>query len=68
MFILCLTYVYPIIMARVEIIPDTEAEWKRARLDLRKRGIILTHRRHSLGGYVCYASPQLRTTINLLTL
>ena len=54
-------------MARVELKKDTEDEWKRARIDLRKRGIVLTHKKHRKGGYVCFASPQLRTYINLLT-
>ena len=47
------------IMARVLIQITTEAEWKDAQVKLREAGIILTHRKHRKGGYVCYASKEL---------
>ena len=37
--------------------------WEQARADAEKAGIILTKRTHSKGGYVCFASKQLRESL-----
>lgn len=62
-----MSYFYPIkqpkIMARVLIDIKNEAEWKKAQAELREAGIILTHRQHRKGGYVCYASTELREAL-----
>ena len=50
-------------MARVLIDIKNEAEWKKAQTELREAGIILTHRQHRKGGYVCYASEELREAL-----
>ena len=40
--------------------------WDEARQDALKVGIILTRRKHRKGGYVCYASAQLRCSLEQL--
>ena len=43
--------------------------WEQARVDAQNAGIILTKRTHSKGGYVCFASKQLRQSLlQVLTL
>lgn len=51
-------------MARVLINITSEEEWKKAQAELHEAGIILTHRQHRKGGYVCYASEELREALN----
>ena len=53
-------------MARVLIKITSEADWKKAQAELHEAGIILTHRQHSKGGYVCYASKELTEALNLV--
>ena len=51
-------------MARVDI--REGVSWEQARDELAAKGIILTHRMHRKGGYVCKASKALRESMELL--
>lgn len=51
-------------MARMDIINGVT--WEQARKEAAQSGIILTHRKHTKGGYVCYASKRLRESFKML--
>lgn len=42
--------------------------WEETRTALAQTGIILTHRPHKKGGFVCYASKALRESLRRLTI
>ena len=50
-------------MARIEL--KEGMTWEKTQAKLAAEGIILTHRQHRKGGYVCYASKKLRIKMKM---